>query len=331
MEAWLASLAAIATAFAGLADEGPSAVAEDPQLETHHVHIADFDMDPGDLTIEAGEKVTWHNHDDASHTASEDGGAWETGVLGTEETETLTFDEVAEYSYFCEVHPGQLQGFGLTVRELDLNPTTSIASLAEGDTVQGAVQIEGTADDPDGSERVEIRIDGGEWQTAKGAEDWTYAWDTQAVVNGEHTIEVRSTDGEEFGPVTSVNVTTTNPPPDLTVTSISVEQSTGQAEITATVTNQGNVRSPSSTLEVRYEAERAGGVAGTASLPELAIGESVELTVTWNTVGKVGEFELVAAIDGADPTNDEASHTVCVPDAEGLACAARGTEVDPGG
>jgi plastocyanin len=101
METWAILGAVLVLLGAGL---GPLAGETEPneattsEAETHHVHIEDFEMDPDPLDVEVGDTVVWHNHDDAAHTATDDDGDWDTGTLSTDETASITFDEVAEYS-----------------------------------------------------------------------------------------------------------------------------------------------------------------------------------------------------------------------------------------
>jgi plastocyanin len=69
------------------------------------VRIADFRFDPTVLTVSRGTVVTWTNYDDAPHTATEDGKAWDTGMLKKSESASITFDKAGEYGYYCAVHP----------------------------------------------------------------------------------------------------------------------------------------------------------------------------------------------------------------------------------
>jgi plastocyanin len=54
------------------------------------VDIADFAFGPNSVTITAGGSVTWTNSDSAPHTATGDGGS---------------FDTPGTYTYFCAIHP----------------------------------------------------------------------------------------------------------------------------------------------------------------------------------------------------------------------------------
>jgi hypothetical protein len=79
----------------------------------------------------------------------------------------------------------------------------------------GEVQVAGVAWAPDrGVEKVEVRIDDGDWQLARMSRpiskatwvQWAFPW-TAAV--GSHTIEVRATDGN--GDVQTDEVTRPDP------------------------------------------------------------------------------------------------------------------------
>jgi hypothetical protein len=83
----------------------------------------------------------------------------------------------------------------------------------------GRVPVAGIAWAPDrGIAKVEVAIDGGAWQTAQLSVpisdatwvQWLYAWDAAAAGPGQHTIEVRATDGA--GGVQTADVTP--PAPD---------------------------------------------------------------------------------------------------------------------
>ncbi|CAA9551900.1 MAG: hypothetical protein AVDCRST_MAG73-2948 [uncultured Thermomicrobiales bacterium] len=68
------------------------------------VTIADFSYNPDPIEVAVGGSVTWTNEDGSSHTATEDGGGFNSGRLGTGESFTQTFDEAGTYAYYCEYH-----------------------------------------------------------------------------------------------------------------------------------------------------------------------------------------------------------------------------------
>jgi len=71
------------------------------------VVIDNFTFDPPKLTIRAGTKVTWINHDDVPHTAtsSTKPRAFDSGTLDTDEKFSYVFATPGTYDYFCAVHP----------------------------------------------------------------------------------------------------------------------------------------------------------------------------------------------------------------------------------
>lgn len=77
-------------------------------------------------------------------------------------------------------------------------PEATITDPAEAEAVGGKVKIKGTASDDGDVVRVEVRIDGGEWQEVDGTTDWSYEVDTGKMDEGNHTVMVRSFDGDKY-------------------------------------------------------------------------------------------------------------------------------------
>lgn len=74
---------------------------------THEVavEISRFKFKPSDVEIHAGDSVIWSNRDIAPHTATAEGGGWDTGSLGKGDQARIAFDEPGEYPYICAFHP----------------------------------------------------------------------------------------------------------------------------------------------------------------------------------------------------------------------------------
>lgn len=64
---------------------------------------------PGETTVDVGTTVTWTNEDGVTHTTTSDDELWDSGNLSTDETFSFTFDEPGTYTYFCQIHPSQMQ------------------------------------------------------------------------------------------------------------------------------------------------------------------------------------------------------------------------------
>jgi plastocyanin len=69
------------------------------------VTIRDFEYAPPTVTIDVGDTVTWSNDGPTGHTATADGGSFDTGLLADGESGSHTFDQAGSFSYFCEPHP----------------------------------------------------------------------------------------------------------------------------------------------------------------------------------------------------------------------------------
>jgi hypothetical protein len=96
-------------------------------------------------------------------------------------------------------------------------PAIFIEAPREGDTVADPLMTMGIAfDEDDYVERVEIRIDGGEWVLAEGANRWSANLSTTSLVEGAHLLEVRAFDGIDLSETESVLFHIT----DLPVTSL---------------------------------------------------------------------------------------------------------------
>ena len=92
-------------------------------------------------------------------------------------------------------------------------PTIAIISPANHSTLSGIVNITGTANINNGSIiRVEISIDGQDWQAIIGAEEWYHHLNTNLLSNGTHTISLRAFDGNEHSPTISLSIIIENDP-----------------------------------------------------------------------------------------------------------------------
>jgi plastocyanin len=69
------------------------------------VEISGFAFNPGTLTINVGEQVTWTNKDSASHTVTSDSGSeLASSTFGNGKTYSYTFNTAGTYNYHCSIH-----------------------------------------------------------------------------------------------------------------------------------------------------------------------------------------------------------------------------------
>ena len=99
--------AMLACALGGLLLAGRVARADDAQIT-----IDNFSFTPPTLTVAAGTKVVWTNHDDIPHTvvdAAATPPGWRSKALDTDDSYSRVFDKPGTYRYFCSLHP-HMQG-----------------------------------------------------------------------------------------------------------------------------------------------------------------------------------------------------------------------------
>ncbi|MCK5290844.1 MAG: hypothetical protein KAR39_02375 [Thermoplasmata archaeon] len=130
----------------------------------------------------------------------------------------------------------------LTVKN-NRKPNVSITSFSPGQTLTGVVLVSGSADDPDGNSQlviVEVRIDGGSWETASGTTSWSFSLNTTNLSEDTHTIFARSYDGTEYSSIASVTVVVDrNEPPSISAISISPGQElSGEVNITGDASDE---------------------------------------------------------------------------------------------
>jgi plastocyanin len=68
------------------------------------VHIDNFVFEPTQLTVKAGQTVTWTNRDDIPHTVV-CAGKFRSKTMDTDGTFSFTFTAPGDYKYFCSLHP----------------------------------------------------------------------------------------------------------------------------------------------------------------------------------------------------------------------------------
>lgn len=204
------------------------AAAPGASAETHTVEVRDNFFSPAELTIQAGDSVTWTNLGNNSHNVVADdrsfrcaSGCDGEGGNGDPSSAawsfTLTFDDPGDVPYFCAVHGGA-GGFGMsgtvTVEGQQASPgnlrfTTSSFSAGEADgSVNVTVRRDGGTD---GQVTVDFATSDG---SASAGEDYQAAAGTLTWADGEggqkgffvNLIDDGTTEGTE-----TVNLTLSNP------------------------------------------------------------------------------------------------------------------------
>ena len=97
----------------------------------HAVAISGFSFSPKDITINVGDTVTWTNSDAQGHTATADGGSFDTGTIGNGTSKTVTFSTAGTFAYHCSIHAAMIGGVTVQAAAAGAtNPPTDTAGVA---------------------------------------------------------------------------------------------------------------------------------------------------------------------------------------------------------
>jgi plastocyanin len=69
------------------------------------VSISGYAFHPATITVPAGTKVTFTNHDQTAHTATGSGSGFDTGTVAPGRSATVTLRRPGTYRYVCQFHP----------------------------------------------------------------------------------------------------------------------------------------------------------------------------------------------------------------------------------
>jgi len=86
---------------AGESATGPSATASAAKTEA----MANFEYKPTPLTVSAGTRVVFANRSGVAHTATQNGGGFDTGTIRPGKTASVTFKRPGTYLFHCTIHP----------------------------------------------------------------------------------------------------------------------------------------------------------------------------------------------------------------------------------
>jgi len=96
---WMAILAA-ATSLVLVASAGNVLAQADPTV-TYGQQITDFGFDPIQLSVNAGDTVTWT----MPHAVTADDDSFDSGLINPDDTFSISFGAPGSYAYHCTAHP----------------------------------------------------------------------------------------------------------------------------------------------------------------------------------------------------------------------------------
>lgn len=68
------------------------------------VAISNYAFHPATITVAAGTKVTFSNHDQTAHTATSTQPAFDTGTVKPGHSVTVVLQKPGSYTYYCQFH-----------------------------------------------------------------------------------------------------------------------------------------------------------------------------------------------------------------------------------
>ena len=70
---------------------------------------------PSSASAHVGQQILWHNADSIAHTATQNGGAFDTGLISPGGTSApITLGTTGTFPYHCAVHPGMVATLSVT-------------------------------------------------------------------------------------------------------------------------------------------------------------------------------------------------------------------------
>jgi plastocyanin len=75
------------------------------RAENIEVKIDNFTFSPQQVTVKAGDTVTWINHDDIPHTVTSKTFIFRSKAMDTDDKFSFTFATPGSFPYFCSLHP----------------------------------------------------------------------------------------------------------------------------------------------------------------------------------------------------------------------------------
>ena len=103
---WIGMLAALTLAGCYPRTGGGGGVEPCPSV----IRIQGFAFYPARCFVASGGSLSFENQDAAPHTATAEGGAFDTGTLSQGQTSArIVLNQPGTYPYFCRIHPG-MQG-----------------------------------------------------------------------------------------------------------------------------------------------------------------------------------------------------------------------------
>jgi len=103
-----------------------------------------------------------------------------------------------------------VQEFMITVN-FRPRPKVEFSAPSEGQKLSGKFVVSGKSfNGTQDIEKVQCRVDSGDWEDATGNTTWTYNLDTTKLKNGKHTLQARAYDGTDYSDIVNRTISVDN-------------------------------------------------------------------------------------------------------------------------
>lgn len=263
----------------------------------HTVVATDFVWTPQNLTIRAGESVTFvngqGNHNWAPNLVSP--------VCPLPCTRTYATEGV--FPYLCGNHPGQKGTIFVGVP-----PTVAVTSPTAGGSASGTLTVTGTATHAvHGVQSLQVFVDGhlvGSGGSAPAGSTLSFSVnvDTTPFANGARALLVRAISGQGIPKDETLSVTFANAP-TVDVRAVSLSSTTASstsATLVYVYENHGNTASGAFTARFEYQYKGAWRTIEEVTEPSLDAKGKATRTYVWDDGLHLGRYPVRVTLDAAD-------------------------------
>lgn len=166
---------------------------------------------------------------------------------------SLFSDGEHKLNFEVEDSAGLIKYFQRTFYIDNTFPLLTVSHPAEATIVSNTIMVVGDTSDNDGIASVEVQIDGAGYAFANGLENFGYTIDTLSLSNGDHLIEIKSTDLAGNETVVSLTIEVDNESPVIVIS-----DPTENELISGVYPASGTTNDNTGIAEVRYRVDLGG-------------------------------------------------------------------------
>lgn len=90
---------------------------EIPPPAANEIYLMYKMFSPQQITVKKGTEVIFTNRDNANHTATSNGGLFDSGKIKSDKSYSFTFEEKGTYYFYCNYHSSNMQENGVIIVE----------------------------------------------------------------------------------------------------------------------------------------------------------------------------------------------------------------------